>query len=111
MFIVDLIDLFKNRSKINIKKYTGFIMWTIVLDFFIVIMETMGINISNEFNQGTKISSSLILFLLVGLSIGTFIPGVVQLIRKNDYKEIKNTAILLGIFYFMFLSFKLMGIF
>ena len=83
-----------------------------VIDLFIVIMETMGImDITNELIKFTKISSVLILLMLFGLTILTFIPGVIHLIKDNDYSEIKTTAILLVVFYFMFLSFKLMGIF
>lgn len=118
LFILDLIVYFKYRINIHINKYVNLIICTMILAFCIVIFDKLGIgmgmgigmNMSNGFNQGAKYSSSLILFMLFALSIVTFIPGVIKLNKNNDYKEIRSTAILLGIFAIVFISFKFIGI-
>ena len=120
LLILDLIIYFKNGINIHINKYVNLIICTMILAFCIIIFDKLGIgmgmgigigmSMSNGFNQGAKYSSSLILFMLFALSIVTFIPGVIKLNKNNDYKEIRSTAILLGVFAIVFISFKLIGI-
>jgi len=82
----------------------------------IIILDLVGINIldvniSNNFNLGTKLAGTALVFMLFIFSIITFITGVIQLIKNNDYKEIKGSITFIVIFFFIFILFKVLGVF
>jgi hypothetical protein len=79
-------------------------------------MDLIGINISNisvssSFNEGISLAGKIFVSMLFGFSIVTFISGVIQLVKNNDYKEIKSSAIFLGIFSVIFILYKALGVF
>lgn len=110
LFILDLIEFIRYGSNISIKKYLSFVTWTMIIDLCLVIFNKMGIGMANGATQVTNNNGSLMLYMFFALSIFTFIPGVIKFTKNNNYKEIRSSAIFLAIFFFMFISFKMMGI-
>lgn len=110
LFILDLIEFIRYGTTISIKKYLSFVTWTMILDLCLIILNKMGIGMTNEVTQVTKNNGSLMLYMFFALSIFTFIPGVLKFTKNNNYKEIRSSAIFLSVFFFMFIAFKFMRI-